>query len=179
MQRVRLGVRPVQSGEAGGHAPGLKSCELVVGDVRRRWCWCSCLGVRVPCGVRRVNSPISRETWVRSAYWIPGLQTINATMGPVAAGPGEGKGSDDTHVQTARYQAARREGPFALGDRQKAQGRPGHGRQIREHGGLLAPASLQTACEVRARRAQAAGRLLAGGRPVDAAQAAPHRQARV
>lgn len=57
---------------------------------------------------RTVSSPISLETWVRSACWIPGSQTINATMGPVAAGPGEGKDSDDTHVRTARYQVSRR-----------------------------------------------------------------------
>lgn len=106
------------------------------------------------------------------------LQPIgNLTAG--GSRPREGKDSDDTHAQTARYQAARRTRHSPCGDRAEARDRPWHGRQVRGDGGLLTQTAPAPPGFLDAGRIQAVDRRVVGGGSAHAAQAAAYRQTRV
>lgn len=91
--------------------------------------------------------------------------------------PGEGKEHDGVDARATTYQDSRRAGSLLASDSQGGRSVKADGQEVRRIGGLLAQAARTREGEVEAGPVQARDRQVASGRPHDAAQAAPQRDA--
>ena len=91
--------------------------------------------------------------------------------------PRGGKEYDGVDARATTYQDSRRAGCFLASDSQGGRSVKADGREVRRIGGLLAQAARTREGEVEAGPVQAGDRQVVGVGPVDAAQAAPYRDA--
>ena len=91
--------------------------------------------------------------------------------------PRGGKEYDGVDARATTYQDSRRAWCFLASDSQGGRSVKADGQEVRRIGGLLAQAARTREGEVEAGPVQARDRQVASGRPHDAAQAAPQRDA--